>query len=97
MQLRNPAVMARPLSSPQAVSFCESLKNHPYWQHLDYSAEVSKSLWTWAKTSRAGFRKIIDARLAYTLLFGGIRQFATVNTKDFQEFGFEKVWNPLES
>lgn len=96
MQLRNPAVLQKPLSSADAAAFCNSLKCHPYWQHLDYSSEVSKKLWDWAGKTRAGFRKIIDARLALTLINGGVRRFATVNTKDFQEFGFDEVWNPCE-
>lgn len=95
MQLRNPAVMAQPLSSSEAVAFCRALKRHPYWQHLDYSAEVSERLWEWADRTETGFRKIIDARLALTLLSGGVQHFATVNTRDFQNFGFKRVWNPL--
>lgn len=95
MQLRNPAVMPKPLSSPKAVAFCQALKNHPYWQHLDYSSQVSESLWAWAEKTRSGLRKIIDARLALTLRSGGVAAFATANPKDFQGFGFDKVWNPL--
>ena len=30
-----------------------------------------------------------------TLLRQGVDEFATVNTKDFQGFGFRRVWNPL--
>lgn len=25
----------------------------------------------------------------------GVTHFATVNRKDFEDFGFKKVWNPL--
>ncbi|MFA5505768.1 MAG: TA system VapC family ribonuclease toxin [Vulcanimicrobiota bacterium] len=95
IQLRNPTILAQPLSSSEAVGFCRALKRHPYWQHLDYNSEVSELLWNWADGTTSGFRKIIDARLAFTLLCGGVRQFATANTKDFQDFGFEKVWNPI--
>jgi hypothetical protein len=52
--------------------------------------------WRSSKTStKAGFRRIIDARLGFTLRHHGVNQLATVNTKDFQEFGFQRVWNPL--
>jgi hypothetical protein len=39
--------------------------------------------------------RIIDARLARTLRCFGVQQFATVNIKDFEPSGFQKVWNPL--
>ena len=42
-------------------------------------------------------RRIFDARLALTLRQGGVTHFATANVKDFEGWGFEKVWNPLIS
>lgn len=51
----------------------------------------------WKSTGEEGFafRRIIDLRLALTLLHSGVTHFATSNTKDYQNLGFEKVWNPL--
>lgn len=95
IQLRNPAVMPRPLGPESAASVCQALKQHPTWQHVDYSSEVSESLWKWVASPGIAYRRIIDARLALTLLHHGVSQLATVNTKDFQGFGFQKVWNPL--
>ncbi len=95
MQLRNPAVMPKPLSGRDAAGMCQALKNHPTWQHVDYCSEVSDSLWQWATSTTAGFRRLIDARLALTLLHHGVSEFATANTKDFEAFGFTRVWNPL--
>ena len=97
MQLRNPAVLAKPLSGEDATGFCLQLRNHPRWQHVDYEPAVSSALWNWAATTTAGFRQVIDARLALTLIHHGITEFATANTKDFEGFGFERVWNPLQS
>ncbi len=94
MQLRNPTVMRRPLTSARAADFCLTLKSHPTWQHVDYSSEVSGNLWDWARRTTSGFRHVIDARLALTLLFHGVTEFATANVKDFRKFGFRKVWNP---
>jgi uncharacterized protein len=96
MQLRNPAVMPKPLNSALAAAFCETFKSHPHWQRVDYCPEVSESLWQWAKTSSSGFRRIIDARLGLTLIYHGVTEFATANVKDFTSLGFKKVWNPLE-
>jgi predicted nucleic acid-binding protein len=96
MQLRNPAVLGRPLSGPEAAAVCEQLRANPRWQHLDYDPEVSSQLWHWARSTESGFRRIIDARLALTLLHHDVTHFATANVKDFQEFAFERVWNPLD-
>jgi hypothetical protein len=41
------------------------------------------------------FRRIIDLRLGMTLLHSGVTHFAASNVRDFQNLGFEKVWNPL--
>lgn len=95
MQLRNPAVFRKPKSSKQAVEFCHALRNHPYWEYGDYEPAVATYLWEWAANTKSGFRRIIDARLAFTLRHHGVTHFATANTVHFQGFGFEKVWNPL--
>lgn len=95
MQLRNPAVLRKPLSSADAAAFCARLREHPRWQHVDYNPDVAPELWRWAQASTSGYRHIIDARLALTLIHHGVTRFATANVKDFQEFNFEKVWNPL--
>ena len=52
-------------------------------------------VWKLASEKDFGFRRIIDARLALTLLHHGVAEFATSNVKDFEGFGFQKVWNPL--
>ena len=41
-------------------------------------------------------RRIIDARLAFTLRAAGVTKLATRNTADFTGFGFERVFDPLE-
>ena len=95
MQLRNPAMLRTPLSAKAAAGFCDQLKSNPNWQWIDYHPEVSGSLWQRASKTKSGFRHIIDARLALTLLHHGVQFFATANVKDFKNFGFERVWNPL--
>ena len=40
IQLRNPAVMPRPLGAESAARVCQTLKQHPTWQHIDYNSEV---------------------------------------------------------
>ena len=95
MQLRNPAIFRKPRTAKQAAAFCETLRANPAWEFGDYEPEVSKALWSWAAKTTAGFRQIIDARLALTLRHHGVTHFATANTAHFDDFAFEKVWSPL--
>ena len=54
-----------------------------------------ENVWKEASKSNFAFRRIIDLRLAHTLLHHGVTEFATSNEKDFKGQGFTKVWNPL--
>lgn len=40
-------------------------------------------------------RRIYDTRTALCLKAFGVTELATANVKDFGEFGFLRVWNPL--
>jgi uncharacterized protein len=95
MQLRNPAVFRSPKSPPEAATFCTALRGNPKWEFGDYEPLVAEPLWKWAATTTAGFRHIIDARLAFTLRHHGVTHFATANDRHFAGFGFERVWNPI--
>lgn len=93
--LRNPAVVAHPLLAAEAVSVCDLFRTHPHWRLVE-SAPIMREVWKLA--SEPGFprRKLIDARLALTLLHHGVTEFATRNVKDFRGLGFARVWNPLD-
>ena len=95
MQLRNPAIFKKPYSAKESAEYCCALKETPFWRCVDYDVAVARKLWSYAASSRAGFRHIIDARLALTLQHHGVDRFATVNVKHFREFAFTRVWNPL--
>jgi toxin-antitoxin system PIN domain toxin len=95
MCLRNPAILQKPLSAASAVAYCEAIRCNPHWQITDYAPDVQARLWTVAKQKNFAFRRIIDARLALTLQFHGVREFATINLRDFRQFDFDKLWNPL--
>jgi hypothetical protein len=41
-------------------------------------------------------RRAYDWRAALSMLRQGVTEFATVNVKDFEGFGFARVWNPLK-
>lgn len=95
MQLRNGAIFVKPYTPKEAADYCQAMKTNPAWRCVDYDSRVSPILWKWASQTKAGFRQIIDARLALTLRHHGVSRLATANVNDFRSFGFEKVWNPL--
>lgn len=92
--LRNPAVLANPLSSAEAVAICRGYRSNPHWRLLE-NAPVMERVWDQAAGSSFPRHRVIDARLAFTLQHHGVTEFATANTRDFEAFGFARVWNPL--
>jgi len=95
MQMRNPAVFTKPYTAKESAGYCLALKQNPSWRCVDYDPLISQQLWAWAVQTKAGFRQIIDARLAFTLIHHGVTRFATANVKHFKGFGFAEVWNPV--
>lgn len=97
--LRNPAVLKRPLSAPEAAAVVLTYRRHPHWRILGFprdSRRMHDELWNLAAKPGLPRRRIFDARQAYSLLHQGVRSFATANVKDFEDLGFERVWNPLD-
>ncbi|MCP5525064.1 MAG: PIN domain-containing protein [Verrucomicrobiales bacterium] len=95
--LRNPAVVRRPLDGPAAVEVIQRLRTHPQWELVDYPGGLMEAVWQGAAAPAFARRRIYDARLAHTLRHHGVTQLATANVKDFEGFGFQRVWNPLEA
>jgi uncharacterized protein len=96
--IRNPAVLKEPLSADDAVGVVQTYRTHPNWRLSSFPAtarQVHNELWTFAAKPGIARRRVFDARLAICLRHEGVTEFATINTKDFQEFGFARVWNPL--
>jgi uncharacterized protein len=94
LHLRNPAVFRNACTERDAVDICQQFRRSPKWRLIE-SADVMDDVWPLAAQSGFARRRIIDARLALTLIHHGVDEFATVNTKDFEGFGFTRVWNPL--
>jgi hypothetical protein len=61
------------------------------------SRELHDDLWRRAADPGFARRRIYDARTALSLTTFGVTDFATLHLKDFQDFGFRRVWNPLGS
>jgi toxin-antitoxin system PIN domain toxin len=96
--LRTAAVIPKPLSANQAVDVCEAFRRHPRWQLLGFppaSRDFHDDYWPRLRAKSFPRRRAIDIRMGLSLVRQGVKAFATVNTRDFQRLGFEKVWNPL--
>lgn len=82
-----------PLSLPNALHLVKQYRDtgvtilHPKASQLDTLLTLFESV-----TTR---KKVFDIALVATLKDNGIRGIYTVNTKDFVEFGFLDVVNPL--
>jgi len=97
--LRNPTLLTDPLSASDAVEVIQTYRRHPFWLIAGLPAksrDIHEKLWQLAAQKQFARRRIYDARTALSLIALGVVAFATANTKDFQGFGFKRVWNPLE-
>jgi len=98
--LRNPAVLAKPLNANTAAQVCEAFRNHPRWQLIGLppdSRAFHDAFWPRLRENSFARRRAFDWRVALALIHQGVTEFATVNEKDFRNFGFKRVWNPLGS
>jgi len=96
--LRNPAVFVHPLTAPEAVEVIQSYRRHPLWKIIGFppeSRELHADLWQRVAVPDFARRRVYDTRTALSLRAFGVTGFATANVKDFEGFGFAKVWNPL--
>jgi toxin-antitoxin system PIN domain toxin len=93
--LRNPAVLNRPFEPEDAVAVCLGWRDNPHWRLVE-SAPIMTEVWKHAGKASFARRKIIDARLALTLRHHGVTTFVTRNANHFADFGFHRVWNPLD-
>lgn len=94
LKLRNKRIFPKPLSAAQAATVCMAYRTNQAWQVID-CAPIMDDVWKLAAGSGFTFRRIIDVRLARTLLHHGVTDFATANTKDYARLGFDRVWNPV--
>lgn len=95
LALRNPTIITPALNGSTAAAQCDIFRKHPRWQ-LAENADIMKDVWPKAAQSGFARRRIIDVRLALTLQAHGVTDFATANTRDFLDLGFQRVWNPVE-
>jgi toxin-antitoxin system PIN domain toxin len=91
--IRNPSVFPNPYSPAEAAAVCQAYRANPNWKLVECEPVMAE---VWKHAADPGFarRRIIDTRLALTLLRAGVKEFATRNVKDFRIFGFDRVWDP---
>lgn len=96
--LRNPAVLESPLGAKTALGVIEHFRRHPRWQIVGFPIDSLRFHEEfWPKLGKGSFarRRAYDWRMALSLRHQGVTELATVTTKDFKDFGFKRVWNPL--
>lgn len=98
LHLRNSAVVTTPLTAAAAAAVIQAYRHHPHWRILGYppdSLSAHQALWQHAAAVQFARRRLFDTRTALSLRHHGVTEFATANVKDFGDFGFTRVWNPL--
>ena len=93
--IRNPLILARPLSAPDAAARLQTLRGLPgcrICQHAEahWPAAIAR-----LEAPDFPYRRTFDAVLVATLLANGVRTFYTHNSKDFVGCGIEKVVDPI--
>ena len=94
LKLRNQKIFPIPFGAAQAVNFCNHLRGSRIWTLVE-SAPVMAAVWERAARGDFAFRRLIDQCLGLVLRHYGVTEFAPANPKDFQDLGFDRVWNPL--
>lgn len=89
-------MLARPLGTAAALEVIRRLRSRPHRAVIDYPGSLMDAVWKRAETPGFPARGVFDARLAYTLLYHGVREFATRNTRHFRHVGFEKLVKPID-
>ncbi len=93
--LRNPAVVARPLPAERAAAVVRSFRAHPHWQLVDHDPAIMDEVWARMGQPGVSRRRIFDLRMGLGLARHGVKEVATRNTADFDNMGFDRVFDPL--
>jgi predicted nucleic acid-binding protein len=94
--LRNPAVIQHPLSPGDASALLHFYREEAGCRRCCYELGMWRPLQKYLNSARFDPRKTFDALLAVTLLGNAVDTFYTRNTKDFKQFGFQTLINPID-
>ena len=94
--LRHPKVLERPLSHQQALKQITFLREESGVLHCAYETSFWDMVIHGDEWKRPKAIHVFDRVLAVTLLKNGVKTFYTRNIKDFEEFLFDELINPVD-
>jgi toxin-antitoxin system PIN domain toxin len=94
--LRNPKILERPLTHRQSMKQVVYLREESGVLHCCYETSFWNQVTKKGANSNPKAIHVFDRVLAVTLLNHGVRNLYTRNEKDFEEFGFEQLINPID-
>lgn len=94
--LRNPAVLANPLSAGEADHTISWYRSRSGWLHCSYEISMMGRISRYWNDPSFSPRNTFDLVLAITLAENGVRHFYTRNLGDFETFGVFDVRNPID-
>ncbi len=95
LKLCNERIFPNPMKPKEAAAYCDIFRPNQAWGIVE-NAPVMDEVWKRAARANFSYRRILDVRLALTLIHHGVSEFATHNVKDFHDAGFRRVWDPLD-
>jgi predicted nucleic acid-binding protein len=94
--LRNPRIFGKPYGAEEAFSKIQILRGECGLRHCCYGDQVWERLAERIGNPDFPYQRTHDAVLAETLLKAGVQTLYTRNTKDFEEYGFHSLVNPID-
>ena len=93
--IRNPLILAKPLSPADATAIIEKLRNETGCSHCQYRDAEWPKVKAHLEAPDFPYRRTFDAVLATTLLAHGVDTLYTHNLKDFINYGFTRLVDPI--
>ena len=93
--LRHPKILEKPLSHTQALAQITFLREESGVRHCGYDTSFWDKIKDFGSHKRPKAIHIFDRILAITLINNGVENLYTRNTKDFKEFNFKNLINPI--
>jgi toxin-antitoxin system PIN domain toxin len=94
--LRNPRILERPLAHAEALHQIRFLREKSGVLHCGYQTRFWEEIVMGMEKSERASHHVFDRILAITLLRQGVKTFYTRNERDFAEFGFTQIINPVD-
>ncbi len=94
--LRNPKIFEKPRGAKEAAGMVSFLRRDARIPHCAYESGSFDRLFQHLAAKDFPYQRTHDAVLAITLRHEGVEEFYTRNTKDFIQFGFKRLINPID-